>query len=609
MRPMGWRRIVVSVMVCATVCAADVTIYRIGGQQLPPPAELGQPGVRFQQLDWRNGSAEAWRLQITDAGVAPRWTNPLTTLPLNGSNDHQLRPLFDRNFLSCGYCATLTAAGYLCGVCRGVYPEQGAINFRLPDRLFVERVRIRSGGADGLGVLRDFALHLSQEFLQPSSGPRTPFTVEIQDNELIDLEVGGLSTETRTATVQLALAEHENPVVLQEVMIYAGGAATQASFTSPVIDYRRPAVWGELRWALDAQPGSRVSLTGRSGDRAQSLVYWRYTGVGDQKVRVTQSEYDALRSSEKAGASYDYDSWTAWPPSFDLQGNGDPPLPARPRRALQLRLEFDTAGNDPSRIAFVEFRGSDPAAGQVVGELAPFQVEAGVDTEFRYTLKPTFGPLDKGFNQLELRAVAARLDSVLDFSVDDVPTPYRLHALSPDRLLVSFQRVDEAQTDALVELRFRAQALRYGASFAAFLRDSDRPFDVPQPVLPGDALDEVASDRVWIETTVRVGSVLQVSASPAALSPNGDGINDEVRIRYDLFETTGEVGVTVDISDVAGRRVRQLHEGPAQIGRFEHAWDGRDDGGRIVPPGIYLYRVTAGVRGSDAWVGLLHVVY
>ena len=599
-------------MFLAPEVAPAVTIYRIGGQDLPPPAGFGQPGVEFRQLSWQDVSrdGELYRLDVSPQGAAPRQSYAFTSLPLKDSNS-SLAALFDWNGLTCGVCKVLVQRDYQCGACRGLYGDQGTINITLGDALFVERVRIRSGDLDGLGILEDFGLLLSPVPLAADAGPLAPFTVEVKGNQRDILELTGFSQERRTAAIQLALPEHDLPVQINEIFVFAGGAATQSRFTSEIIDYGRPALWGGLRWSLQQQPGSRVTLSARSGDQAQSLRYWRYTGIGDQAVEVTQAEYDALFSKERAGASYDYDSWSAWPSAFDLANvSAEPPLPRSPRRAFQLQLEFSTLGVDGSRLEFLEFRASDPKVSRVVGELEPIFVEAGAVTDFTYILKPSLGRADTGFNRLRISAVAAQIDSVLSVSVDDAQVPFTLESLAGDHLLVRLPRITEDLTDAPVEVRFRARALRYGAAFAAHLLDSARPWDVAQPVPAGDAVDEIFSDRFWIETKVKVGSVLAARSTPATFTPNGDGINDQALIAFDLFETTGLVRVSVAMHDLSGRPVRTLSDEDRDIGHYELTWDGRRDNGRLVPPGIYLLRVLTRVGGRDvAELSAVHVVY
>jgi len=55
------------------------------------------------------------------------------------------------------------------------------------------------------------------------------------------------------------------------------------------------------------------------------------------------------------------------------------------------------------------------------------------------------------------------------------------------------------------------------------------------------------------------------------------------------------VRVRLAVYDLRGRRVRDLLEGVrAGGGHYAVPWDGRDDRGRPLPSGVYLYRLTAG---------------
>jgi hypothetical protein len=64
-----------------------------------------------------------------------------------------------------------------------------------------------------------------------------------------------------------------------------------------------------------------------------------------------------------------------------------------------------------------------------------------------------------------------------------------------------------------------------------------------------------------------------------------------VRLMLDLPEMA-EVGV--EVLDLQGRRVRVLYGGPAAAGPLALVWDGRDDGGRETPAGLYFARATVG---------------
>jgi hypothetical protein len=62
-------------------------------------------------------------------------------------------------------------------------------------------------------------------------------------------------------------------------------------------------------------------------------------------------------------------------------------------------------------------------------------------------------------------------------------------------------------------------------------------------------------------------------------------------IRFDL----PQAGQTrLEIFNVAGRRVRVLENGKMNPGRYAPVWDGRDEAGRAVSPGVYFVRLEAG---------------
>jgi flagellar hook assembly protein FlgD len=54
-----------------------------------------------------------------------------------------------------------------------------------------------------------------------------------------------------------------------------------------------------------------------------------------------------------------------------------------------------------------------------------------------------------------------------------------------------------------------------------------------------------------------------------------------------------EVKVQLGIYDLQGRLIRLLVESVKSAGCYTTFWDGRDEEGRKVPSGVYLYRLRA----------------
>jgi flagellar hook assembly protein FlgD len=81
-----------------------------------------------------------------------------------------------------------------------------------------------------------------------------------------------------------------------------------------------------------------------------------------------------------------------------------------------------------------------------------------------------------------------------------------------------------------------------------------------------------------------------MGAKPNPFSPNADGINDYVEIR---FENPGNREVNLSIFDLPGRLVwnKVYAAGTASV-----TWDGKDLAGRIVEGGAYIYQVEAGTK-------------
>jgi hypothetical protein len=72
------------------------------------------------------------------------------------------------------------------------------------------------------------------------------------------------------------------------------------------------------------------------------------------------------------------------------------------------------------------------------------------------------------------------------------------------------------------------------------------------------------------------------------------------------FSLAQPAEVTLAVYDAAGRRVRVLESGAAPAGPSARSWDGRDDGGRSMPGGVYFARFGLGGRTQTKRFVLIH---
>ena len=98
-------------------------------------------------------------------------------------------------------------------------------------------------------------------------------------------------------------------------------------------------------------------------------------------------------------------------------------------------------------------------------------------------------------------------------------------------------------------------------------------------------------------------SLTNLAALPAAVDETWAGVSafrhvawpNPFRERVSIgFELPNPTQVDVAIYDARGRRVRGLRRGEGAAGWNTLSWEGRDDRGRVVPSGVYFYRVVAG---------------
>ena len=84
-------------------------------------------------------------------------------------------------------------------------------------------------------------------------------------------------------------------------------------------------------------------------------------------------------------------------------------------------------------------------------------------------------------------------------------------------------------------------------------------------------------------------SLLQVY--PRIFTPNGDGANDVVIFQYGEGALASG-SLTGEIYDLSSAKVATLQPGPDPLTTMQ--WDGKDEGGKVVPAGIYIYQLKVG---------------
>jgi hypothetical protein len=93
------------------------------------------------------------------------------------------------------------------------------------------------------------------------------------------------------------------------------------------------------------------------------------------------------------------------------------------------------------------------------------------------------------------------------------------------------------------------------------------------------------------QASVRIGNPLGAEAPRGGalrLTAVPNPFHGRIALRLELG---GGGPAELAVVDLGGRVVRHLETGPATSGSWTVSWDGRDDDGRAVAPGIYLARL------------------
>jgi hypothetical protein len=149
----------------------------------------------------------------------------------------------------------------------------------------------------------------------------------------------------------------------------------------------------------------------------------------------------------------------------------------------------------------------------------------------------------------------------------------------------------------LLRIDFRAKVLLNGTTLDVAIRDSGSD-PAWQSVDPGDATTLRPGANLSIAVPFDRVVVRALQVDPPVITPNGDGRNDRGEIRFSIANVNLARQIDLRIYDLAGRIV--WHESRMSFGDQAFSWDGRDDAGNLVAPGIYLCRVEVDADSEQA---------
>lgn len=164
----------------------------------------------------------------------------------------------------------------------------------------------------------------------------------------------------------------------------------------------------------------------------------------------------------------------------------------------------------------------------------------------------------------------------------------RLTAATYDRLPGNRQGTVIGHT-RLVRLRFAAEVFLHGTRLK--LAGRNATVGLPFQLGGGGEVTSLTPGSGLVVSALGADDLVRdMEVQPNPFTPNGDGINDMATIGFSLFRVFEPRPVTVRIATLAGREVKRFEQNLLG-GRRWVQWDGRADGGALVPPGLYIVQV------------------
>ena len=637
--------------------APALTIYRIGGQSLPPP-ELDAP-YEFVSLSWADADeARDGQIELVEVGadfIRPRRLDPAVNIAphiyeLDGGNVFVMHShtgwtenleeddafIFDGDpetvYLGDGHWpwGSIFFGGRSLdeswGKGRWIYTKVWIFDLgglftlqrirffpreKFANERFVQRFRIGTSDGDPLkdGTREHTIMHRGFFF-------DFDIAYDVKENSSGVVELAMPSEPVQ----RLLFDAPENSSgiwELAEFEIYGFGFTTEATYRSSVIDLGEAVALGAVTWSGRQDPEAAIELRTRSGDSADPNNYWRFTFRGDEKSLfdqqgrpLTRQSYAKLNRGEKAGITYDTRNWDSWSPAYDFSAGAGDIQVDKPRRYVQFSADFHSTRDQGSQLDYVQFAVSDPPiATQVLAEITPNAVQAGEPAAFTYVLTPVFNLRDLGFDSIEIDTPSLP-DGVDAVRISGEEVGFEIRRLDERGFELGIPRIDATRTGERIEVDFRAEIFQFGTLFAGRVFDSEKPHEVRQVLTAGDANPLLDGNRLSVDILdLEQKSIKRLRVQASVFTPNGDGVNDVVAIECDLLNVEA-APVVIHIFDLAGREIGQIDSGEQVSGRFRATWDGRAADDRLAPPGTYLLRLIVETdEGADRAQRVVGVAY
>ena len=346
--------------------------------------------------------------------------------------------------------------------------------------------------------------------------------------------------------------------VISEIEVYGEGFLPVGEFVSSVRKLQKRVNFGTFEYEGDVPSGTQVFYSVRTGNSPTIDTSW---SLWSDSSSISNTLYTVYEPREYVQYRLRLQTSTLESPQIH-----------------KVKLNYDTVNVADFTEAAVSPRYAQILKEQVftLGINLKFQPDdTGIDTLTVFTPSPS------EFEELLVNGVKQSVNVQIFFN----------------KIIITL--TNTLKTDANLEIRIRTTPYLAVNPFTTFINSKLK--HNPQRV---DTKISDGSDNWSIITTgVPEKLIIGGKASPNPFTPNGDGKNDVTKIEFFVGNLAQPVSIlgkelrklSIKIYDLNGRLIKSLVDdytgANAYIVDNGIEWDGRDDGGKIVRPGVYVYQI------------------
>jgi hypothetical protein len=342
-----------------------------------------------------------------------------------------------------------------------------------------------------------------------------------------------------------------------EIEVYGVGYLQQGTFTSVIQNALVPVNWNRASWIAATPQGTSVRIQVRTGDTPTVGPTW---SSWSDEVTTPNSLFNVLE----------------------------------PRQYMQYRANLYTSSVETPRLDEVSISYDTLlVVKSTTARILPQTAQILKEAEFDYQVSLESDSRSTGVDTLILFTSVPLV--VTNVSVNDLNLPFSVRSI-PGQIVIGFGNT----------INFTA-AINVHIKFTPFLDQTSFPSQVISKRIPDNPqrVDVVTNANGPSWTLIALGVpdqvIVSAKADPNPFTPNGDGRNDVTYISFFVSNLIVERPVTIGIFDVTGRQVRSLLDtkssAQAYVEQNAIRWDGRDNNGRLLPPGLYIYQIKVDIDG------------